>query len=74
MRSKDWFLTGLSRCPKGALKLEVMDGIHEVRLGAYRTVDIQNNEPNRQEPPWYGTVCPVVREDGGREPPSYPIC
>ena len=27
---------------------------------------------SRQEPPWYGTVCPVVWEDGGREP-SYPI-
>jgi hypothetical protein len=25
------------------------------------------------EPPWYGTVCPVVWEDGGRESPSYPI-
>jgi hypothetical protein len=25
------------------------------------------------EPPWYGTVCPVVWEDGGREPPSYPV-
>ena len=26
-----------------------------------------------REPPWYGTVCPVVWEDGGREPPSYPM-
>ncbi len=25
------------------------------------------------EPPWYGTVCPVVWEDGRREPTSYPI-
>ena len=24
-----------------------------------------------REPPWYGTVCPVVWEDGGRKPPSY---
>jgi hypothetical protein len=22
----------------------------------------------------YGTVCTVVREDGGREPSSYPMC
>ncbi len=29
--------------------------------------------PSRQEPPWYGTVCPMVWEDGGREPPSHPI-
>lgn len=27
---------------------------------------------SRQEPPWYGTVCPVVWEDGGREPPLLP--
>ena len=26
-----------------------------------------------QEPPWYGTVCPVVWEDGGSNPASYPI-
>ncbi len=26
-----------------------------------------------QEPPWYGTVCPVVWGDGGREAPSHPI-
>jgi hypothetical protein len=25
------------------------------------------------EPPWYGTVCPVVWEDGGCEAPSYPM-
>jgi len=25
------------------------------------------------EPPWYGTVCPVVWEDGGGNPASYPI-
>jgi hypothetical protein len=25
------------------------------------------------EPPWYGTVCPVVWEDGGSDPASYPI-
>ena len=25
------------------------------------------------EPPWYGTVCPVVWEDGGSNPASYPI-
>ena len=25
------------------------------------------------EPPWYGTVCPVVWEDGGGDPASYPI-
>ena len=25
------------------------------------------------EPPWYGTVCPVVWEDGGRKAPSYPM-
>ena len=27
----------------------------------------------QQEPPWYGTVCPVVWEDGGSNPASYPI-
>ena len=26
-----------------------------------------------REPPWYGTVCPVVWEDGGSNPASYPI-
>jgi len=26
-----------------------------------------------QEPPWYGTVCQVVWEDGGGNPASYPI-
>ena len=26
-----------------------------------------------QEPPWYGTVCPVVWEDGGSNPASYPM-
>ncbi len=26
-----------------------------------------------REPPWYGTVCPVVWEDGGGNPASYPI-
>ena len=26
------------------------------------------------EPPWYGTVCPVVWEDGGSNPASYPMC
>jgi len=26
------------------------------------------------EPPWYGTVCPVVWEDGGGNPASYPMC
>jgi len=26
-----------------------------------------------REPPWYGTVRPVVWEDGGREAPSYPM-
>ena len=25
------------------------------------------------EPPWYGTVCPVVWEDGGSNPASYPM-
>ena len=25
------------------------------------------------EPPWYGTVRPVVWEDGGSNPASYPI-
>ena len=25
------------------------------------------------EPPWYGTVCPVVWEDGGSNLASYPI-
>jgi len=25
------------------------------------------------EPPWYGTVCPVVWEDGGGNPASYPM-
>jgi len=25
------------------------------------------------EPPWYGTVCPVVWEVGGCNPASYPI-
>ena len=25
------------------------------------------------EPPWYGTVCPVVWEDGGSNPASYPV-
>jgi hypothetical protein len=24
-------------------------------------------------PPWYGTVCRVVWEDGGSDPASYPI-
>ena len=24
------------------------------------------------EPPWYGPVCPVVWEEGGREASSYP--
>ena len=27
----------------------------------------------QQEPPWYGTVCPVVWEDGGSNPASYPM-
>ena len=27
----------------------------------------------QHEPPWYGTVCPVVWEDGGSNPASYPI-
>ncbi len=27
----------------------------------------------QHEPPWYGTVCPVVWEDGGGNPASYPI-
>jgi len=26
------------------------------------------------EPPWYGTVRPVVWEDGGSNPASYPMC
>src|SRR5690625_5296771 len=26
------------------------------------------------EPPWYGTVCPVVWEVGGSNPATYPIC
>jgi len=26
-----------------------------------------------REPPWYGTVCPVVWEDGGSNPASYPM-
>ena len=30
-------------------------------------------ETGQQEPPWYGTVCPVVWEDGGGKPASYPI-
>jgi len=25
------------------------------------------------EPPWYGTVRPVVWEDGGSNPASYPM-
>ncbi len=25
------------------------------------------------EPPWYGTVCPVVWEVGGGNPATYPI-
>ena len=27
----------------------------------------------QHEPPWYGTVCPVVWEDGGSNPASYLI-
>ena len=27
----------------------------------------------RHEPPWYGTVRPVVWEDGGGNPASYPM-
>ena len=27
----------------------------------------------QHEPPWYGTVCPVVWEDGGSNPASYPM-
>lgn len=31
------------------------------------------NSKALHEPPWYGTVCPVVWEDGGGNPASYPI-
>ena len=59
---------------KRALKPEVADGIREVRLGAYRkTGNEVRNRVARQEPPWYGTVCQVVWEDGGGDPASYPI-
>ena len=38
---------------------------------------IERDEARRatgqQEPPWYGTVCPVVWEDGGGDPASYPM-
>ena len=30
-------------------------------------------DTGQQEPPWYGTVCPVVWEDGGGDPASYLI-
>ena len=30
-------------------------------------------EKEMQEPPWYGTVCPVVWEDGESNLASYPI-
>ena len=55
------------------MKLEVADGIREVRLGAYK---ISGNEV-RTHPDagtaGYGTVCPVVWEDGGGNSSSYPI-
>ena len=35
--------------------------------------DETRRETGQQEPPWYGTVCPVVWEDGGGDPASYPI-
>jgi hypothetical protein len=31
------------------------------------------NSSALREPPWYGAVCPVVWEVGGREPSSYPM-
>ncbi|MDX2433703.1 MAG: hypothetical protein QNK14_03730 [Desulfobacterales bacterium] len=46
------------------------DGIREVRLGAYRTkVGMAKGSNPQQEPPWYGTVCPVVWEMAGVTPP-----
>jgi hypothetical protein len=58
---------------KRALKREVSDGIRKVTLGAYRAsrIEVDNTEDGRNRR--YGTVITVVREDGGREPSSYPI-
>ncbi len=59
---------------KRALKLEAADGIRKGKLGAYRkTGKGAENRVAWQEPPWYGTVCRVVWEDGGGNPASYPI-
>src|SRR5690554_6064894 len=32
-----------------------------------------DNSRALHEPPWYGTVCPVVWEVGGSNPATYPI-
>ncbi len=58
---------------KRALKLEVADGIREVRLAFIGRQATKRDRVAWQEPPRYGTVCQVVWEDGGSNPASYPI-
>ena len=54
----------------GALKPEIADGIRELGLGALRTSGVEVASADAcQEPPWYGTVCPVVWEEAGVIPP-----
>lgn len=60
--------------PERGLIPEVADSIREVWLGAYMESRRRITAKRcLQEPPWYGTVCPVVWEDGGGDPASYPI-
>jgi len=43
------------------------------RLGPVSLVNTYHQLNRLHEPPWYGTVCPVVWEDGGSNPVSYPM-
>ena len=43
------------------------------RLGLVSLLTEQRRFQRFREPPWYGTVCPVVWEDGRGDPASYPI-
>jgi hypothetical protein len=62
MRSRNWFLTILSRCPKGTLKPEVTDGIREVRLGAYKVAVSQDLHAEQAGTVGCRTARPVVWE------------
>jgi len=63
----------LADASKEGLKWEGADGIREIPLGAYRITGTEERSSARTETAGYGTVRPVVWEDGGGDPASYPL-